>query len=395
MSEIRVNNLSNESLSGGPTISGITTFSSPYFFVPPQGDTASRPQSCPPGSLRFNTDSAKLEYYRGDKIGWVEIDATNDELGSNRSSDNDSSNHGLGTRGLLGGGSPDNSNGINNITFITISTLGADQDFGDLTDIRKQAGGASSRTRGLFSGGSRPGFTSNVTDFVTIANTGNATDFGDQYNDNGTGQGEQFGGTSNGTRAVWNGGYRSGTNINTISYNTISTLGNALDFGDRTTGGFSIGAVNSTTRSIAAGGTNPGALNIIDFVVMSTLGNSVDFGDLLNTRAASSGCNATRGIFALGNAGGANAANHIEFITMATTGNATDFGDLSQSRWESGGMSSPTRVVFAGGLTPTIVNTMDYVEILTTGNAVDFGDATSGGGSFSMRAGISNGHGGL
>ena len=385
MSEVRVNNLSNESLSGGPTISGITTFSSPYLFVPPQGNTASRPQSCPPGSFRFNTDSAHLEYYRGDTIGWVEIDATNDELGGGTGS-----NTGVGHRGLLGGGSPDNSNGTNTITFITISTLGDDQDFGDLTDIRKQAGGASSRTRGLFSGGSRPGFTSNVTDFVTIASTGNATDFGDQYNDNGTGQGEQFGGTSNGTRAVWNGGYRSGTNINTISYNTISSLGNALDFGDRTTGGFSLGAVNSTTRSIAAGGTNPSNINVIDFVEMSTLGNSVDFGDLLNAGPTSSGCNATRGIFAIGYTG--SAVNHIEFITMTTTGNATDFGDLTQARWESGGMSSPTRVVFAGGITPTIVNTIDYVEILTTGNAVDFGDIGS---DFSMRAGISNGHGGL
>ena len=387
MSEVRVNNLSNESLTGGPTISGITTFSSPYFFVPPQGDTASRPRSCPSGSLRFNTDSSKLEYYRGDTIGWVEIDATSEELGGGTGS-----NTGLGTRGLLGGGSPDNSNGTNTITFITISTLGADQDFGDLTDIRKQAGGASSRTRGLFSGGSRPGFTSNVTDFVTIASTGNAQDFGDNYNDNGTGQGEQYGGTSNGTRAVWNGGYRSGTNINTISYNTISSTGNALDFGDRTTGGFSLGAVNSTTRSIAAGGTNPGVLNIIDFVIMSTLGNASDFGDLSVYGPVSAGCNATRGIFARGNSGGANAQNTIEFITMATTGDATDFGDLTQSRWESGGMSSPTRVVFAGGLTPTIVNTIDYIEISTTGNAVDFGDTGS---DFSMRAGISNGHGGL
>ena len=387
MSEVRVNNLSNESLSGGPTISGITTFSSPYLFTPPVGDTASRPQSCPPGSLRFNTDSAHLEYYRGDTIGWVEVEATNDELGGGTGS-----NTGLGTRGLLGGGSPDNSNGTNTITFITISTLGADQDFGDLTDIRKQAGGASSRTRGLFSGGSRPGFTSNVTDFVTIASTGNAQDFGDNYNDNGTGQGEQYGGTSNGTRAVWNGGYRSGTNINTISYNTISSTGNALDFGDRTTGGFSLGAVNSTTRSIAAGGTNPGVLNIIDFVIMSTLGNASDFGDLSVYGPVSAGCNATRGIFARGNSGGANAQNTIEFITMATTGDATDFGDLTQSRWESGAMSSPTRVVFAGGLTPTIVNTIDYIEISTTGNAVDFGDTGS---DFSMRAGISNGHGGL
>ena len=387
MSEVRVNNLSNENNTGGPTISGITTYSGRHFFVPPQGTTAQRPEDCEPGSLRFNTDSSHLEYFRGDTIGWTEIEAElTAPLGGGTGS-----NTGLGVRGLLGGGSPDNSNGTNTITFITISTLGADQDFGDLTDIRKQAGGASSRTRGLFSGGSRPGFTSNVTDFVTIASTGNAQDFGDQYNDNGTGQGEQFGGTSNGTRAVWNGGYRSGTNINTISYNTISSLGNALDFGDRTTGGFSMGAVNSSTRSIVAGGTNPGILNTIDFVIMSTLGNSVDFGDLLNAGAVSSGCNSTRGLFAIGYSP-SSANNTIEFITMATTGNAQDFGDLTQARWESGGMSSPTRVVFAGGITPTIVNTIDFVEILTTGNAIDFGDTGS---DFSMRAGISNGHGGL
>ena len=99
MSEVRVNNLSNESLSGGPTISGITTFSSPYFFTPPVGDTASRPQSCPPGSLRFNTDSAKLEYYRGNTIGWVEVEASDDRLGGGGGS-----NAGLGNRAVYGGG---------------------------------------------------------------------------------------------------------------------------------------------------------------------------------------------------------------------------------------------------------------------------------------------------
>ena len=75
MSEVRVNNLSNENNTGGPTISGITTYSGTNFFVPPQGDTASRPSGCPSGSLRFNTDSAHLEYYRGDTIGWVEVEA--------------------------------------------------------------------------------------------------------------------------------------------------------------------------------------------------------------------------------------------------------------------------------------------------------------------------------
>ena len=75
MSEVRVNNLSNENNTGGPTISGITTYSGRHFFVPPQGTTAQRPDDCEPGSLRFNTDTAHLEYFRGDTIGWTEIEA--------------------------------------------------------------------------------------------------------------------------------------------------------------------------------------------------------------------------------------------------------------------------------------------------------------------------------
>ena len=50
-------------------------------------------------------------------------------------------------------------------------------------------------------------------------------------------------------------------------------------------------------------------------------------------------------------------------------------------------------VIFAGGYTPSSLNTIDFiVEILTTGNATDFGDLTVA--SFGM-GGISNGHGGL
>ena len=389
MSELNASNLRKERGNEGPDLVGITTLSSQHYMVPPSGTTAQRPQNPQKGTLRFNTDIGSLEFFRGDTLGWESIVKTSPNLGGGTGS-----NAGTGARGLLGGGSPDNSNGTDTITFITISTLGADQDFGDLTDSRKQPGGTSSRTRALFSGGSRPSYTSTVTDYVTISSTGDAIDFGDNYNDNGTGQGEQYGGTSNGTRAVWNGGYRSGTNINTISYNTISTLGDALNFGDRTTGGFNIAAVNSSTRSIVAGGSNPGSLNIIDYVIMSTLGNSVDFGDL--TTASRSGgqsaCSSTRGVIPLGYYTPGAVGNRIDYITMATTGNAIDFGDSTQARKDAGGMSSPTRGVFAGGLTPTVVNTIDYIEIPTTGNAVDFGDT---GGTFSMSAGVSNGHGGL
>ena len=66
MSEARITNLSNESNTGGPTISGITTFSGTNYFVPPVGNTAQRPENPQKGAIRFNTDSKHLEYYRVD-----------------------------------------------------------------------------------------------------------------------------------------------------------------------------------------------------------------------------------------------------------------------------------------------------------------------------------------
>ena len=126
MSEVRVNNLSNENNTGGPTISGITTYSGRHFFVPPQGDTASRPSDCEPGSLRFNTDSAKLEYFKGNTIGWVEIEASSPELGGGTGSNENA----LGARAIAGGGFL----GVRTIEFVTVSTTGDSQDFGDLTE---------------------------------------------------------------------------------------------------------------------------------------------------------------------------------------------------------------------------------------------------------------------
>ena len=101
--------------------------------------------------------------------------------------------------------------------------------------------------------------------------------------------------------------------------------------------------------------------------------------------------NSTRGLWGGGN-DGSGRKNVIDYITIATTGNATDFGDLTSTRGDIAAASSPTRGVFCGGDTPTLVNTIDYVEILTTGNAVDFGDQTA---KRDRVSGCSNAHGGL
>ena len=66
--------------------------------------------------------------------------------------------------------------------------------------------------------------------------------------------------------------------------------------------------------------------------------------------------------------------NHIDYVTIATTGDATNFGDLTGVRAMCGAVSSTTRGVIGGGITPSKVNTMDYVTIASAGNATDFGD---------------------
>ena len=394
MSEVRVNNLSNESLTGGPTISGITTFSSPYLFVPPQGDTRDRPSSCPSGSLRFNTDTAKLEYFRGDTIGWVEIDATNDELGENRVSDADSSNYGFGHRMIISGGfgSPSDTDVIQ---YLTISTLGNSQDFGDLIDDRYNQAACSSRTRFVVMGGFQaPNTLTNVIQFVTFSSTGNAQDFGDMTDTRAT-----HAALSNQTRGVVT--FGSTPVANTLEFITIASTGNSVDFADATDGGrknqFSCA---STTRGLFAGGrdgSNNYEINI-DQITINTQANAVDFGDLAQARAFASGfSNSTRGLFASGKTP-SGFTNIIEQVTIATQGNATDFGgDTTDAFNYASASASPTRGVIAGGIndTPssdTYYNVIQKVEILSSGNAVDFGDLVA---TLNGTASASNGHGGL
>ena len=385
MSEARFDRVSNENNTAGPIISGITTFSGQNYFVPPKGTTAERPSDCPVGSLRFNTDSAKLEYFNG--LQWLEMEAFNNELGVSGA---------LGNRGLFGGGrlsAPAAGTYVNTIDYITISSTGNATDFGDLTVTRAVTGAVSSSTRGIFSGGYNP--VVNTIDYITISSTGNAVSFGTELTTRYVNAG-----VSNATRGLFAGGQNpSGNAINVIEYLTIASTGNTVDFGDLTIAKETPKGCSSSTRGIFAGGgdSNSGPYrNTIEYVTISTLGNTVNFGSLTQARTSHGSCsNSIRGLFGGGDIP-ATRTNTIDFITIATLGDATDFGDLTEARGHSvASSSSATRGIFAGGrlASPaTGTNTIDYVTILSTGNAIDFGDLTQ------IRwvcAGLSNGHGGL
>ena len=85
----------------------------------------------------------------------------------------------------------------------------------------------SSITRGLFSNESTAGKRIN---YVTIATTGNAVDFGDLITNNASGGCASYSSLTRGCFA----GLRTPSLTNTIEYFTISTLGDALDFGNLT-----------------------------------------------------------------------------------------------------------------------------------------------------------------
>ena len=383
MSEVRVNNLSNESLSGGPTISGITTFSSSYFFVPPQGDTASRPQSCPPGSLRFNTDTAHLEYYKGNTIGWVEIEAElTAPLGT--------STTGVGHRGIIvAGGSP---GATSDMEFHTISTFGSATDFGDLyaQDRNVSNGQAGNSTRMVLMCGDKPG--PNIHSDISSINfsSGGSSDSGSNM----TLSRRLMAGFSDSTRACAAGGYEPYSDV--IDFTTISSLSTGVDFGNLSAQRwFPTGSSSSTRGVIIAGYNNSNsALNTIEYVTISTTGNAIDFGDAQTTgQNLGAANNSTRIVFAEG--GSPSIVNTISLLTTATTGNATDFGDIvGTNRRDGAGTSSPTRGIFSCGYDgSSFHDEQDAVELATTGNSVDFGDAANGN---RFRCGMgSSGHGGL
>ena len=69
----------------------------------------------------------------------------------------------------------------NRIEYLEIATTGsAIPDFGDLSSARANPNGAGSRVRGLYVGGRTDASTrSNVIDMITMSTLGNAQDFGD------------------------------------------------------------------------------------------------------------------------------------------------------------------------------------------------------------------------
>ena len=330
----------------------------------------------PTGAIRYNTDSNKMECFDGTK--WWEVAVSSPDLNG-------------GARVVTGGGYAPGGD-TDKIEYFNIATAGNAITFGDLTVVRKWPGGFSNGTRGIIAGG-KDNPKSDTADYVTLASTGNAVQWHSSFE-----WGWSGGSHSSSTRGIVMGGKNnSNTDVNTITYCTIASTGNAADFGDITTAtGYTTGT-GSPTRAFRFGGGNPSINNIIDYVTIASTGNAQDFGDLMTPIFRNGALSSTtRALISAGESPASDGLKTIESITMTTLGNAVNFGDRITGGQHPAGGSNCVRGVWAGlqhdGAPWNPLDIMEYVNISTEGNAIDFGDLVTPNMGMAM---MSTNHGGL
>jgi len=155
-------------------------------------------------------------------------------------------------------------------------------DFGDrVAGGNSRTGTGSSPTRGIMTGSQTS--PNKQIDFITIATTGNSQDFGDMTN-----LGNNCGGACSATRMVI--GSRVDP-VRPIDYLTIATKGDTITFGDMTVSRSSFASMSDCVRGIFAGGDgSPAQFDEIDYFNIATTGDAVDFGDLPYDNQQTAGC---------------------------------------------------------------------------------------------------------
>ena len=244
------------------------------------------------------------------------------------------------TRGLTFGGYT--TSYTSEIVKTTIASTGSHATFGQMRNAaddgnegRTGAACWASSTRAIHMAGTAP---STQTDarilYVTIQADGNSIDFGDLINSYNFRYGSA---TGNKIRAIALGGRQEpgSTRVNTMQFVTMATTGNAQEFGDlSTTIDSSSGATSNGTRAVVAVNGSPSfSGTALDQIRPASGGNSYGFGELSTGRQDnhSNSCinTPTRGFFA----GGLTAPNAgtkvIDYVMFETEGTAVDFGDLN------------------------------------------------------------------
>ena len=317
MSDLKINNITNRGGDNGPIIAGVSTVSSSAFMIMPSGDT----------EIRGASSGRAIVFVGATPSATKLIDAFNTATSGNAFDFGDASaaryNNGHGgcsstTRGVIADGTL--------MEYVVFSSGGGAIEFGDHRVVTSAGiGHAADGVRGLLAGGYVAPVNLGTIDFINIATTGSSNLFG-EFDDGSTGG---YFPMASPTRAVF---ARAGQGINYINY---TSGGKTQIFGDMRGDSRNghIASCSNSTRGIMAGGQAPSRVNTITYITIATLGNGIDFGDLTAVRNDHDAvASQTRGFFVAGSPGPGSITNLIDFVTIASTGNASDFGDLTQAR---------------------------------------------------------------
>ena len=262
-----------------------------------------------------------------DSIGFINIQSKGNEQSFGDSVNGNAINKassGNAIRGIWAG--EQNPSGYSgDMDYVTMASEGDSIDFGDLSQARATYGGSfSSSTRGVWAGGYNNTLSPksvNTMDYVQIGTLGNALDFGDmrqkQYNHTAA---------SSPTKGfIFSGSLGDG---NEIQVSNIASTGQTMtEVGVTATDTGSMMACANSVRAVIFGGGNP-VTDLIQRFEMSSLGNAVEFGNLSGIKMLGAAvADGTRAVSVSGRT--PTTVNIIEFVQIATGGSAEDFGDMT------------------------------------------------------------------
>ena len=181
------------------------------------------------------------------------------------------------TRGIFSTGYSGSNTNV--IDYIQISTIGDAVDFGDATVANRSAKALASPTRYVQAGGYTSEYHKGM-EFLTISSLGNTISFDDLSN-------RVFGaeGVYYYIRGFFAGcRISTGDFINRIDFITISSTGSVEHFGDLINTTTHSAGSSTNTRGVFCGGytgTSPYTfVEVMSFVTLNSSGNSIDFGNL-------------------------------------------------------------------------------------------------------------------
>ena len=232
--------------------------------------------------------------------------------------------------------------------YVEVVNIGRQGDatlYGNLHEEIKEAhnSAVSDGSRALSFGGWKPsggfGYSRNNKIYYMSLTSGTTTGvFGDVVSGS---DHQNLGAACNGIRAIAAGGYDNNWH-NDIMYVTVSTLGNATDFGGNLVGNVAeCGATSSASRMVFMSGTTGSGgstTNRIDQINPMSSGNATSFGTLLNSRYR-----------ATASYGGGN--NFDIYRNPNTTYNYTISGTVNSSDFDSYGTVQPNTIPYSGSLT--------------------------------------------